>query len=39
MLKFREEAKVEYIFTPIHFKIAKEKDLAKNLEKGPRTQF
>ena len=39
MLKFLEEVKLGFIFTPVHFKIVKEKDLAKNLEKRPRTQF
>ena len=39
MLKFLEEVKLGFIFTPVHFKIAKEKNLAKNLEKRPRAQF
>ena len=33
MLKFLEEVKLGFIFTPAHLKIGKEKDLAKNLEK------
>ena len=39
MLKFLEEVKLGVIFTPVHFKIAKEKDLTKNLEKRPPAQF
>ena len=38
MLKFLE-VKLGFIFTPVHFKIAKEKDLVKNLEKRPPAQF
>ena len=30
MLKFLEEVKLGFIFTLVHLKIAKEKDLAKN---------
>ena len=39
MLKFLEEVKLGFIFIPVYFKIAKETDLAKNLEKRPRAQF
>ena len=39
MLKFLKEVKLVIIFPPVHFKIAKKKDLAKNLEKRPHTQF
>ena len=39
MLKFLEEVKPGFIFTLVHFKIAKEKYLAKNLEKRPSAQF
>ena len=39
MLKYLEEVKLGFISTPVHFKVVKEKDLAKNLEKRPRAQF
>ena len=39
MLKFLEEVKLGFIFTPVNFKILKEKYLAKNLEMCPRAQF
>ena len=39
MLKFLEEVKLGFIFTPVYFKIAKENYLVKNLEKCPHAQF
>ena len=39
MLKFIDEVKLGFIFTLVYFKIAKEKYLAKNLEKPTRGQF
>ena len=39
MIKFLEEAKLGFIYTPVHFKIAKERDLVKNYEKRPRAQY